>query len=405
MDPNGEQYPDAFSDSEEEKDDFTIRKTDSIIVAATAENDHSNLEVYIYEHEASNLYVHHEIILASYPLCLEWLPVWGGEKTNMMIVGTFIPEIEIWNLDSENCEPVAVLGEYQDKDNQTFKKIKKQQKKTLNVKNPTHTHTDAVMCLSLNPFQREYLLSGSADKTIRVWDLDEMACKATYSSLHTDKVQAVRWNRQNEQLFVSGGFDGRLNIQDVRETVVAGQFTLNKAKYNDVEHIQWHPSMEHNLVVTTESGHMLGFDTRNFSKPIFEVKAHNKACSQCSFSPHISNMLATVGTDEYCKIWDISTSEPKMVAKRNLKQGELFSVQFYDDIAWVLAAGGSKGEVAIWDTEESEILEKHFKPFLSDKAPREPNAVEDDGNADFEDMDSSDEEVVKAQKKKKKDKK
>ena len=47
-------------------------------MAATAENDHSNLEVYIYEHEQSNLYVHHELILASYPLCLEWLPVWAG---------------------------------------------------------------------------------------------------------------------------------------------------------------------------------------------------------------------------------------------------------------------------------------------------------------------------------------
>jgi periodic tryptophan protein 1 len=42
--------------------------------------------------------------------------------------------------------------------------------------------------------------------------------------------------------------------------------------------------------------------------------------------------------------------EPKCVAKRDLKQGELFSVQFYDDIPWVVAAGGSKGEVAIWDT-------------------------------------------------------
>ena len=63
-------YPEPFSDSEEEKEDYTIRKTDSIIVAATADNDHSNLEVYIYEHEKANLYVHHEIILASYPLCL-----------------------------------------------------------------------------------------------------------------------------------------------------------------------------------------------------------------------------------------------------------------------------------------------------------------------------------------------
>lgn len=60
------------------------------------------------------------------------------------------------------------------------------------------THTDAVMCLSLNPFQSEYLASGSADKTVRVWDLDELTCKMVYSDLHTDKVQAVRWNLKNE---------------------------------------------------------------------------------------------------------------------------------------------------------------------------------------------------------------
>lgn len=29
-----------------------------------------------------------------------------------MIVGTFVPEIEIWNLDSEDCSPIAVLGSY-----------------------------------------------------------------------------------------------------------------------------------------------------------------------------------------------------------------------------------------------------------------------------------------------------
>jgi len=69
-------HPDEYSDSEEEKDDQIIRKTDSLIVAATAENDHSNLEVYIYDHKTSDLYVHHEIMLGAYPLCLEWLPEW-----------------------------------------------------------------------------------------------------------------------------------------------------------------------------------------------------------------------------------------------------------------------------------------------------------------------------------------
>ncbi len=71
-------YPEVLEDSEEEKEDYTIRKTDSLIVAATAENDHSNLEVYVYDHKTSDLYVHHEIILSSYPLCLEWLHNLGG---------------------------------------------------------------------------------------------------------------------------------------------------------------------------------------------------------------------------------------------------------------------------------------------------------------------------------------
>lgn len=40
-------------------------------------------------------------------------------------------------------------------------------------------------------------------------------------------------------------------------------------------------------------------------------------------------MIATVGSDSICKIWDISVageSEPKHIFKRDLKQGELFSV-------------------------------------------------------------------------------
>jgi len=101
--------------------------------------------------------------------------------------------------------------------------------------------------------------------------LDEIACKATYSNLHSDKVQAVRWNRINEQVFVSGGYDGRLNIQDVRDSTKAGTYLMNKKTYKDIESLQWHPKSEYNLVATTESGHLLGFDTRNFTTPIFSV--------------------------------------------------------------------------------------------------------------------------------------
>jgi hypothetical protein len=70
------EYPDELTDSEDEKDDYTIRKTDSLIIAATAEEDYNNLEIYIYDHKTSDLYVHHEVILGAMPLCLQWLNNW-----------------------------------------------------------------------------------------------------------------------------------------------------------------------------------------------------------------------------------------------------------------------------------------------------------------------------------------
>lgn len=173
-------FPSQYSDSSDEKEDYTIRKTDSLIVAATAENDHSTLEVYLYDHKSSDLYVHHEILLGSYPLCLEWLSTWQQEKTNHIIVGTFLPEIEIWNLDSEAVEPTAILGSLEK--SEMFKAGQYKGSEDLG------THTEAVMCISVNPIQKEYLASGSEDKTVRIWDLDDLQCKCTFNKIHKDKV-------------------------------------------------------------------------------------------------------------------------------------------------------------------------------------------------------------------------
>lgn len=83
----------------------------------------------------------------------------------------------------------------------------------------------------------------------------------------------------------------------MREQNKASTYFVNKKLYKDIESLQWHPKVEHNLVATTESGHIIGFDTRNFDTPLFTVAGHSKSCSAASFSPHFSNMLATVGTD------------------------------------------------------------------------------------------------------------
>ena len=39
-----------------------------------------------------------------------------------------------------------------------------------------------------------------------------------YTEAHTNKVQTVRWNRINEQVLLSGGYDGIVNVMDVRDS-------------------------------------------------------------------------------------------------------------------------------------------------------------------------------------------
>ncbi|XP_028074149.1 uncharacterized WD repeat-containing protein C17D11.16-like [Camellia sinensis] len=76
---------DQNDDDSEEVEDMTIIAEDAVIVCACNEDDVSHLEVWIYEDPAdgdSNMYVHHDIIILTFPLYTAWLdcPIKGGEK-------------------------------------------------------------------------------------------------------------------------------------------------------------------------------------------------------------------------------------------------------------------------------------------------------------------------------------
>jgi len=46
-------------------------------------------------------------------------------KLNYVVVGTFLPEIEVWDLDKEDCEPVFTLGGLPESETNSKKKKKK----------------------------------------------------------------------------------------------------------------------------------------------------------------------------------------------------------------------------------------------------------------------------------------
>ena len=350
-------------EDEEERQDLQVLATDSMLVAAKVEDEVAHLEIYVYEDEADNLYVHHDIMLPAIPLCVEWLdlPVGKGvidahTKGNYVAVGTFDPDIELWDLDIiDSMYPNAILGQGgQDK------KLKRKKSKKANDK----YHVDAVLSLAANKEHRNLMASSSADKTVKLWDLTTQQCAKSYD-YHSDKVCSTAWHPTNTTVLLSGSYDRTVVMADLR--------ALN-AKVpawgveSDIETVKWDIHDPNYFYATTEGGVIHYNDIRTApaspekSKAVWTLQAHNESVSSFDVNSTIPGFLVSGSTDKEVKLWNVQPSGPSMVVSRNLGVGKVFATQFAPDpqVAFRLAVAGSKGNMQIWDTSTNSTIRNAF---------------------------------------------
>ena len=365
-DNNIQKLPDHFDDiSDDEQDDFTIHPTDSLIVCGTAQDDFSNLEVYIYDENTLDLFVHHDIVLSSFPLSLEWIPYKNNSKCNYALVGSFTPGIEIWNLDiMDAIEPEIILGLNTESKN-----------KPKNISEDLY-HTDAVMSICLNTANSNFVASSGADKKILIWDLNSSPSSAsTCYKDHTDKVQSVKWNKIEENLLVSGSFDKTIKIFDTRVNKSVFTYKVN----SDIECIDWSVKDKYKMLFSFEDGRIQLFDLKKLA-PISSFKAHKKEATSVAFSPQRASLFSSCGRDGRIKIFDSDKiiedngdTIPNLIMEKFVKKsvGELFTVKFAEDCDNTIAVGGSKGELFIWQLEESPIFCSQYGIKFNDNVENE----------------------------------
>ncbi|KAF1959144.1 transducin family protein [Byssothecium circinans] len=366
---NGEEDPyitmDKNEDEEdEEREELQILATDNLVLAGRIEDEVAHLEVYVYEDEADNLYVHHDIMLPAIPLAVEWLDLPVGKsntgsdgKGNFVAVGTMDPDIEIWNLDVvDGMYPDAILGQGAEDAANVDKPKKKKKKKSKKANDDFHV--DSVLSLAANRHHRNLLASSSADKTIKLWDLNTTKCAKSYG-YHTDKVCSVAWHPSESTILLSGSYD---------RTVVAADMRAPDAKAprwgveSDVE------------TISTENGLIHYHDVRNTpsdpsaSKPVWMLQAHDSSISSFDVNPVIPGFLVTGSTDKQTKLWNVQPTGPSMVVSRDLGVGKVFSTTFAPDqeVGFRLAVAGSKGAVQIWDTSTNAAVRAAFANKVPD---------------------------------------
>lgn len=328
-------------EEEEDKQDLSILPTDRLIVCGRTEDEVSYLDVHVYEESEDNLYVHHDLMLPTFPLCVQPIntELVNGFK-NFVAIGTFDSDIEIWNLDIlEAAYPQVIL-----KGDSSSKKDKKK-KESNNM--AVGGHSDAVLSLAWSPINPRLLLSGSADKSIKLWDLSSAAVVQTFKH-HSDKVQTVQWCPHEPTVFASASYDHSLvvlRMSDADASLVQCD-VIDANLPADPESLSWDPHHPNILAVSLEDGAVHFYNTASKSL-LYVLQCHQKACTSISFNPFVPGLVLTASIDKSIKLWCAHDAEVKLLLERDPGVGKVFAASFSADTPWLMAAAGSKAELKV----------------------------------------------------------
>jgi len=343
---------DVLEDDQEDFEDFQIRGTDNLIVCGHVEGDSSSLEVYVYNDVEDALYVHHDILLPSFPLALEWLSFDPESEVrgSLVAVGSMQPIIEVWDLDIVDClEPAFKLGRKGSK-----------KKKISRI-----GHTDAVLALSWNSSLGHVLGSGSVDESCLLWDLSTQQVAAHLGrgeGRHREKVQAVQFHPFQAHSMATGCCDAKVRVFDCRSP---DSPTHSWGVGGEVERVVWDHFNPHRCLASTDQGTVLCLDSRQPDKPAWTLSAHSEAVTGLSLSPQVPGLVTTVSTDSVLKVWDCGetdSAQPVYVTERDLKMGQLHAVQSCPDAPFVVCMGGDKRDnnFKVLDVRESAPVRQRF---------------------------------------------
>ncbi|XP_051170359.1 periodic tryptophan protein 1 homolog [Leptopilina boulardi] len=311
-------------DNDSEKEDDIIKPNDNLVLMGHIEEDASILEIFVYNEEEGSFYCHHDILLPSQPLCLEWLNYDPSDAKpgNLCAIGDFTPIIKVWDLDLVDClEPAFKLGRKENKK----KKIKR------------IGHKKSVLDLSWNKNFTHILASGSVDKTVLLWDL-ENGTPVTKLSLFNDAVQTIQWHPINAHHLLTGSIDKFVRLHDFR---TEEKFeTLSWESPGEVERILWNNFDSNICFASTDNGFIQCIDVRK-TIPLWKQNVHEGAITGLSMSSSCPGLLVTTSDDDTMKVWDvINLNEPQLIWEKKTNLGKILCLDSNPENPFVFSVGG-----------------------------------------------------------------
>ncbi|MBD2088753.1 serine/threonine protein kinase [Microcoleus sp. FACHB-1515] len=218
---------------------------------------------------------------------------------------------------------------------------------TVNSLRPVRSlagHTGFINCLAISP-DGQSLMTGSADFTIRLWNL---ATGQTIRTLqgHQTFVNAIE-TTPNGRTLISGDADGEIKLWNL----ATGQATRSlQAHARPVNAIDINPNGS--TIATGSADNTVKLWNTATGTVIHTLSGHSSSVNAIDFSPD-GKLIVSGSADNTVKLWDVATGNERRTFSGHT--GYVNAVLFSLDGKTLISASADN-TIKVWDTETGQIL-------------------------------------------------
>ncbi|KAB8532583.1 hypothetical protein FH972_025528 [Carpinus fangiana] len=261
--------------------------------------------------------------------CLDF----SGDCT-MVAAGTSDSYIRVWSLEGQNLKSMVQTPEHQ---------------------KPTASrrligHSGPVYAVSFSPSvanndrneistSSRYLLSSSADKTVRMWSLDVWSCLVVYKG-HDAPVWDVTWGPYGHY-FLTGSHDHTARLWS---TDTIAPLRIFAGHDQDVDCVTFHPNNSYAFTGSSDKTVRMWDVSRGSAVRLFTGHTANITCLSCAPS---GKTLASADDSGAIILWDLASGR-RVKRMRGHGKGGVWSMSWSVEGS-LLVSSGADCTVRIWD--------------------------------------------------------